>query len=469
MKKAKILKIVALSVAAAMSLSLFTGCGNKDTAKDKQGRTVISVGEWPSKEGDELNRENEKKARFEEANKDVSIQPDVWKFDVKTFYAKAAGGKLPTLYNTNYTELSQVMAAGYSADLTEVLHKRGYDGMLNKDVLEVVSKDGKIFSFPISAYVQGLGYNTELFEAAGLMEPDGTPKQPKDWDEVVEFAVKIKEKTGKAGIVFPTINNAGGWIFTPLAWSFGTEFMKKDSDGKWKATFNSPECAAALQYIKDLKWKYDVLPQNTIVDGEEFNKIFATGGAAMMITAGDIPRKVVQYGMTPDQLGIMAIPAGPKRHVTLLGGYSTSVKDNATAEQIDAAVRWIEMGTNFRATDEYKKNLQDSLEEQASKNQLIGIRSMSVWSQKAESVEFSNSMTDKYSNSNINHVKLYNNFVADCPAEIQAEEPVCAQELYVVLDGCIQKVLTDKDADCAAILEKANAEFQSNYLDNLDY
>ena len=78
-------------------------------------------------------------------------------------------------------------------------------------------------------------------------------------------------------------------------------------------------------------------------------------------------------------------------------------------------------------------------------------------------------MIDKYANSNINHVKLYNDFVADCPAKIQPEEPVCAQELYGILDNCIQEVLTNKDADCATVLEKANSDFQANYLDNVDY
>ena len=29
--------------------------------------------------------------------------------------------------------------------------------------------------------------------------------------------------------------------------------MKQDADGKWKATFNSEECAKALQWVKDLK------------------------------------------------------------------------------------------------------------------------------------------------------------------------------------------------------------------------
>ena len=94
---------------------------------------------------------------------------------------------------------------------------------------------------------RGIKYNTELFEQAGLMEADGTPKQPKDWYELADFAVQIKEKTGKSGFMFPTANNVGGWMFTALAWSFGTDFMEQDENGDWKATFNTPECAEALQ------------------------------------------------------------------------------------------------------------------------------------------------------------------------------------------------------------------------------
>ena len=57
--------------------------------------------------------------------------------------------------------------------------------------------------------------------------------------------------------------------------------------------------------------------------------------------------------------------------------------------------------------------------------------------------------------------------MGDC--KLHPEEPVCAQELYGILDNCIQAVLTDKNADCAELLKKANSDFQQNYLDNLDY
>ena len=94
---------------------------------------------------------------------------------------------------------------------------------------------------------------------------------------------------------------------------------------------------------------------------------------------------------------------------------------------------------------------------------------MSVWNNESEAVKYERQLIDENTNTNPNYVKLYNEFATNCPCEIRAEEPVCAQELYAILDTCIQEVLTNKNADCASILEKANSDFQSNYLDNLTY
>lgn len=456
-------------MAAAMAAGAASGCSGQGGDKDAQGRTTISVGNWPSKEGTELDTFNARKAAFEENNPDVVVEPDTWAFELKTFYAKAAGGQLPTVYLTHYTEMPQIMEAGYSADITDALSSRGYDGKFNQKILDVVSKDGRVYAFPYEAYILGLACNTELMEAAGLMEEDGTPKQPKDWYELADFAVKIKEATGKAGFVFPSSGNNGGWIFMPVAWSFGVDFMEQDENGAWKATFNTPEAAEALQYIKDLKWKYDVLPSNTLIDGTEYYKTFATGNAGILIAAGDIPRRLTQYGMQPDQVGMMAMPEGPQRYVTLLGGNVYCVSNEATEEQIDASLRWIETTSSYNATDDYKTNTDKDINTKLEEGQLIGIKSMSPWSEQAESLTYLNNLIDEKANSNPNHVKLYNEFVENCPAEIQAEEPVCAQELYGILDSCIQEVMTDENADCAAILEKANSDFQQNYLDNLDF
>lgn len=470
MKKNNLVKKVALFTAAAVMAVSFTSCGNSVSDKDDKGRTVITVGSYPQGDGPLRDNMEARRKSFEKENTDVVVKGDPWGFERKTFYAKAAGGQLPTVYEVAFTEMPEIIASGYSADLTEALKKYDIYDNFNKDILDVVSKDKKAYAFPYTAYVLGLAYNTELFEKAGLTEADGTPKQPKDWDEVREFAVKIKKATGKAGIVFPSAANNGGWLFTPLAWSFGTEFMKQDKDGKWKATFDSPETVEALQYIKDLKWKYDVLPSNTLIDASEFSKVFGTGDAAMCIAAGDIPRKVVQYGMQPEQLGMMAMPKGPKKHVTLLGGSVYCVNNKATKDQIDAAVRWIKTAYTPEATESFKTDLQKTVEYNISQNYLIGINGLNIWNADADATKYKFNFYKEKSNANLNHVKLYNEFTenaGDCV--IQPEEPVCAQELYAILDGCIQEVLVNKDADCADLIKKAQSDFQSNYLDNLDY
>ena len=428
------------------------------------------MGNWPSKEGQAKDNAEAMKIRFEQANPDVAIQPDPWSFELKTFYAKAAGGQLPTVYDTHFTEASQIINAGYSADLTDALKKYNLYDKINKDILSLISKDEKVYAYPAGAYILGLAYNVDMFEKAGLTESDGTPKQPQNWDEVVEFAVKIKEATGKPGFVFPTANNNGGWLFTSLAWSFGANFIKQDVNGKWKAVFDSPECAQALQWIKDLKWKYDVLPSNTLIDGTEYYKLYGVGDAGMLIAPGDITRMVPAYDLKPEKLGIMAMPSGPKKHVTLMGGGLIALSNQATKDQIDAGIRWIQNTATPNATDEYKLNVENEMKKKINQNELTTVKGFSPWSADSDAVKYGDEMRTKYANANINHVRLYNEFVenlGDC--EIRPEEPVCAQELYGVLDSCLQEVLSNKDADPAELLLKAKNDFQVNYLDNLDY
>lgn len=458
-------RILATIMAVILSAGVMTSCGEKKT---ETGKTEISIGNWPQKEGANLDNYNQVKAEYETQYADVTIVPDNWSFDLQTFYPKAEAGLLPTLFSTYATEMQRMKDSGYVADLSEALKDNGYDGMFNPKILDLISKDDKVYALPWSGTVFGLAYNTEMMQAAGLMEEDGTPKQPKDWNEMAEFAVKIKEATGKPGFVIPTANNNGGWIFTSIAWSYGVDFMEQQEDGTWKATFNTPEAEQALQFIKDLKWKYDVLPANALIDYAEYMKTFATGGAGMAIQAGDIASKVTQYEMQPDTLGMMALPRGPQRWVTLLSCMLDCISAEADEKQIDAAIKWYEMfGRSFKLTDASKKSIENKIAKSIEEGELIGIKSMQVWNDSVESIKFENELIDKNINSNLNHVKLYNDFVKNSEVECQVEEPVCAQDLYGILDNCIQEVFENKNADCKEILEKANTDFQKNYLDNI--
>ena len=108
--------------------------------------------------------------------------------------------------------------------ITKYMEKYEYTKYLRDNVKELISKDGKLYSVSQDTYVMGLYINRNLFEKAGLLNEDGTPKIPKSWDELAETAKTIKEKTGVPGFTLPTMQNGGGWHFLNMAWSYGTDF-----------------------------------------------------------------------------------------------------------------------------------------------------------------------------------------------------------------------------------------------------
>ena len=51
---------------------------------------------------------------------------------------------------------------------------------------------------------------------------------------------------------------------------------------------------------------------------------------------------------------------------------------------------------------------------------------------------------------------------------IRAEEPYKAQELYKAIDGILQEILVNKNADIPALVAQAEKDFQHNHFDNYE-
>jgi len=455
----KWLKVISLIMSMVLIVGCMAGCGEKD-----DGTIKLSVGNWPNAEANPKGFEtySTRKADFESANPGMFIEPDEWAYDVKTFLAKAEGGTLPDLYYTHFTELSKIIEGEYATDIKDQLVENGYYDKLSDSMLKFIEKDGAVYFVPKSCYTLGLVMNLELLEEAGLVEEDGTPMAPATMDELVKVAQQVTEKTGKPGFVFPTTNNQGGWYFTMLGWNYGVEFVKK-VDGKWKAAFDTEDCVAALQYIKDLKWKYNVLPENTLIDANEINKQIGSNMAAMSFCAqSSLNNMILNYGMNRDSIGFSFIPAGPKNHVTLLGGQCATFANTASEKEIEAGFKWFEIeNITPNLTDAYKKKQEDKIKQDSEDGKIIGIIDTAIWNDKSETFNFTSELTKEKCNVNYNHIKLFNENKVDAHTEVE----VCAQELYGLLDACIQEVLTNKNADCKAIIKKAADDFQRNFLD----
>lgn len=458
-------KFLAMSMAAILALGALAGCGPKEeTTSD--GNVEIVIGLWPNPEANPESYETSMKnaEEFMQLYPNVTVKGDEYNYYPDTFAAKAEGGTLPTVFNAHFTEAKMMMDYEYVAPVTDELKKRGYMELMTPWILENISRDGEVYFLPDSMYTMGLIINMDLFEQAGLVEADGTPMAPESFDELAEVAKVITEKTGKAGFAFPTKENFGGWNFMNIAWSYGVDFME-EIDGKWTATFDTQEFVDSLEYMRKLKWEDGVMPVNTLVGNNDLLQMIATGEAAMTFGhPGQITSLTNTFDMDRNSIGFAKMPAGPKGRITQLGGGFRAFRNDATPEQISAVFDWLSfVGTvtpNF--TDEEAAKYEEDLKIKDEKGELIGIQDVSVWNDKAPVTQKKNEIIAKYMNVNENHIKLYNDKEG---VELKPEEPVCAQNLYAMIDGLLQEVLNNKDADIAALVKQANIDFQKNYLD----
>lgn len=446
-------KLVALLLCLCLSLSVCSALGE----------TVLKLGIYPE-DVDTANLELHDKyiAEFAKLMPDVTVEKAHYKYAVDTFVPMAEAGTVPTIFETWFTEPQKLIKGGFVADITDVLDELGWTEKMNSGVKSLLSDaNGRIYGVPRDGYVLGLMINAEVFEDAGLVDADGLPLYPKTWDELAETAVKIKEETGSAGLCLLAKDNAGGWHFANIAWDFGANFESQDADGKWTCDLNSPEAVAAMQYVYDLKWKYDVLTADPTSEdwGTGFTQL-GTGAAAMYIAANDaVNMPTAQNGLAIEKLMMTAIPAGPAGAYSLMGGSPYMFAADATPDEIKAGLTYMEvMGKAPVLTDYAKQGLVDDAKNKI-ENGIPVIYPISSWID-PEVNAAREAVIDEYTNVDARMYKPYFDAVAT-DGNVRLEDPAETQLMYAELTKVLQAVVTDKDSDIQALMDTADANFQA--------
>ena len=455
-------------ISGVLMLCLAFGClcGCQSNTAKKSDTVEVVVGNWPTNNKTSLELAEKRVGIMKEKFPEYTIVPDEWTYDFNTFLTKAASNQLPTVYAVPFTEPRKIIDAGYARDITDIITKNGYKDALDPMYLNILEKDGRYYGLPYSGSLMGLDCNVNLFKEAGLVDENGIPLFPQTYDELAEYAKIIKDKTGKAGFFFPTINNQGGWQFTSIVWSFGGDFVELKDD-KWVAIFDSEECVAALQYLKDLKWKYDVLQTNILTDVTEFIKLFAIDDVAMGFDypVTNMNTAVRNYGMDRSNVAYTKVPAGPVSRSAVLSGNVNMFDPNATDEEVEGALRWLEIkGFTPSVDEEFKKTWDDWYANIDAQGEIVGSDGFSVWSN-SDSAKYKAEVRAKYCNVDKRLFETYDSIEG---VTIHTEPAACAQDLYKILDAVIQKTLTEKDSDPKALLTEAAAKFQKDYLDKLN-
>lgn len=469
MKKFKrlVCAVLAAGLAVGASGCVGTKVGQND-GRDADGNIHISIGGSPT----ERTKDNEKtydmfmenKAKFEAENPGVIVDADSWSFDLKNYMTKAEGGDLPTMYHTSPTEINNIVNNGYAADITDLVKKYGYDKMLNNEKYsKLYMRDGKYYGIVKNGtlYDMGIAYNVDLFKQAGLIDENGLPKFPQTWEELAETAKTIKDKTGKTGFAIASKNGQGGWHFMNIMWAYGADFMEQDENGKWKAIFASDEGVAALQYVKDLKWKYDVLQEELVAGIEVGGRLLATNDCAMILTQRSmLDTYIERYGLKASNVAMSKIPAGPAGRFSQVGANIWMF--SGTDEQNELCLKWLDMiGEGPTVTEATKETMAKNNEIKQEKGYIVGVRSANLWLND----ERVNAEEEAMAPYRTVDSKFFDDYTNGKGVEYKFEPERCVQQLYVALDNAIQQVLLDENADCATVLKKVQDDFQANFLD----
>jgi multiple sugar transport system substrate-binding protein len=393
-------------------------------------------------------------ARFTEMYPNVTIEGLELQYDPAAFAALIAGGQLPTLFRTYFTEPTKLIEQGAVADITPYLEASSVAEIFNSEILDIASSEGAIYGIPRDAYALGLAYNISLLAEAGYDAPPAT------WEELVEIAEAVTDRdAGVAGFAF--INDGGGatgWHFTNIAYSFGaapSDIIAANEDGTFTAGFGEGATVEAMEFVQSLRWDSDVLPGATL-DWGTISEALVTGRVAMAIYAGDQFNFV--YNQFPDadlsNFGYTAVPAGPNGRITLTGGNLWMVSAAATREEQEAATYFqlwrqfdpVEMQTGIEATTE-----------------AIGMPTLPLFVGEYQA-QFE-AFRAAYNKLPVENYAAFNDAVKSGEVQLQPEPGESVQDYYAEMGVVVSEVLTSEGVDVAARLAEAAEEFQSFVLD----
>ncbi|NLP83276.1 extracellular solute-binding protein [Microbacterium sp. CFH 90308] len=439
------------ALAFTSAAALLAGCAAPGGESD--GTVTISVAIDAGLEKEARDNFDARVEAFEEANPDITVEAQEYTWTAPTFTTDLAGGTLPDVFPIPFTDGRGLIANEQIADISELVAELPYADQFNPNIAQAgQADDGAQWAVPIAAYGQGLHYNRALFEAAGL-DPDAPPTT---WDEVREAAKQIADATGEAGYATMTSGNTGGWILTTLVNAFGGRTENEDSTAP---TLDSdPAVADVLQYLHDLRWSDNSMGSNFLYDWGTINQDFASGRIGMYVSGGgNYGNLVTQNALNPDDYGLTVLPLQGEDPGLLGGGTLAAVSPKATEAEQAAAVKWIDFYYLAKLADE--ETVIETAELAASLDQPVGAPELPIFDQ--EQYQQYQEWIAPFVNVPIEQMAPYTDAIFEQP--LIAEPRVATQDVYALLDTVVQAVLTDENADIAALLADAQTQAEALY------
>lgn len=291
------------AVAVVWALGCSSGCGR--TAPDK--RTEVRFCFFGGYEEWKL---WQRMARaFEMENPDLRMKLLYWpgaNYEDKVKLVMAAGTAPDVLSAQdepfpNYCQLNQF------EDLTPYLQRfpqEYHPSLFFPTALEAFQYEGKQRGIPWNGGQLMVYYNRRLVREAGLPDPP-----PRDWsmEQFTEYCRRLtRDDDGDGRTDQFGYEISGNWMYSliPYVWIWGTDVIDPEMR---RCTLNNPKGIAAMQWLRDLRWRWHAAPTAAEFSGAG-GAIFMTGKLGMEING---PWRLPFMRETDVEWDVWHMPVGP--------------------------------------------------------------------------------------------------------------------------------------------------------------
>lgn len=353
-KEENMRKGVILSMVAALSLGLLTGCSGGSSSKtSKEAASKDDVKVWV-----QFSDETAEGKAWEQVVQNFNKKYK-GKYKVVTEYIPRSGSgggyedKVNAAITTNslpdVITLDGPNTAAYAKSkvitpLDDYLKDNNMEDVLDS-IKQQGTYDGKFYAFGYSESNVGIYYNKKMFKEAGIDESSlPTLKKPWTWDEFKAVSKKLKDHFKEAAIDFRLNSNDEmlPYAYMPLIWSNGGSVVNEDGT-KAEGYFNSKESTQAVQFIQDL-----VKEGYTTVSPVE--KGFETGQYPMVLS-GSWTIADLQTNYKDIDFGILPYPVSNKTKKLVSPSGSWQLAVTTKSNKKDAAAEFVKFATNTESSE----------------------------------------------------------------------------------------------------------------------
>ena len=325
----KLKKLLAITMATAMTLSM-VACGSKqEDKKEESGKddNELTVAIWDS------NQEPGLKQIMDDFTKETGIKVDIqvtpWKDYWTMLEAATTGGEMPDVFWMHSDQIGTY--AQYDdilLDLSDKIEKSEKIDLANypENLVKIYQNDkGKQLAIPKDVDTCAVWYNKTMFDEANIPYPtaDWT------WDDFREIAKQLTNvEKNQYGTAITPGSYQESWYSTVYA--YGGKIL---SDDKKSSGFDDPKTIQAMQLIESII-KDGSMPEYNVLSENGTSALMEAGTVAMTFQGSWMIPELVNNDYVKENCDIAPLPKGPEGTKSIANGlgWAASAQGNHTEE-----------------------------------------------------------------------------------------------------------------------------------------